>query len=185
MVLKTHFKTNGEVKGVAIYTPFNQLNIQTGNGYFEDVKAKFWQLERHGRALIDMGYCLLMFKKSFSLKSLLLIFVVFENFLMPIIIPYAVFSIVIQDRLLEWEAPEGILAPINFFTLFNITNFFGTVMVLLYEYQKRKSSKILYGIESPSIFRIIEAPIFVAINAVVIMTIAYVVSSFSSLKKNR
>ncbi len=44
MVLKAHFKTNGEVKGVAIYTPFNQLNVQTGKGYVEDVKAKFTQL---------------------------------------------------------------------------------------------------------------------------------------------
>lgn len=147
MCLKAYFKTNGEVKGVPIYTPFNQLNIQTGNGYVEDVKAKFWQLERHGRALLDMGYCWLMFfRYSFNVRSLLVIFVVMENFLMPIVIPYAVFSIIIQDRLLHWEAPEGILSPINFFILFNLTNLFGVIMCLLYDYYKRKSSKILYGI---------------------------------------
>jgi cellulose synthase/poly-beta-1,6-N-acetylglucosamine synthase-like glycosyltransferase len=44
MCLKAHFKTNGELKTVPIYAPFNQLNIQTGNGYCEDIKAKFWQL---------------------------------------------------------------------------------------------------------------------------------------------
>jgi hypothetical protein len=44
MVLKAHFKTHGQVKTVPIFTPFNQLSIQTGNGYFEDLKAKLWQL---------------------------------------------------------------------------------------------------------------------------------------------
>lgn len=44
MFLKAHFKTQGEVIAVPIYTPFNQLSIQTGNGYLEDIKAKFWQL---------------------------------------------------------------------------------------------------------------------------------------------
>ena len=38
MCLKTMFKTNGEVRTVPIFTPFNQLNIQTGNGSFTDVK---------------------------------------------------------------------------------------------------------------------------------------------------
>jgi len=42
--LKAHFKTNGETIAVPIYVPFNQLNIQTGRGYTEDLKAKFWQL---------------------------------------------------------------------------------------------------------------------------------------------
>lgn len=44
MLLKTHFKTQGEAITVPIFTPFNQLSIQTGNGYVEDLKAKFWQL---------------------------------------------------------------------------------------------------------------------------------------------
>jgi len=83
------------------------LNIQTGNGYTEDIKAKFWQLERHGRALLDMGYCMMMFfRKSFTMKSLLVLYVVMDNFLMPIVIPYAIFAIQIQDKVLHWEAPE-------------------------------------------------------------------------------
>ena len=40
MCLKAYFKTNGEVKGVPIYTPFNQLHIQTGNGYVEDYERQ-------------------------------------------------------------------------------------------------------------------------------------------------
>jgi len=44
MVIKSYFKSNGQLKMVPIFTPFNQLNIQTGKGSIEDVKAKFWQL---------------------------------------------------------------------------------------------------------------------------------------------
>ncbi len=61
----------------------------------------------------------------------------------------------------------------------------GVIMYLLYEYHKRKSSKILYGIENPSILRIVEGPILIALNAVVVLTASYVVSSFSGLKQNR
>jgi hypothetical protein len=104
--LKAHFKTNGQVKFVPIFTPFNQLNIQTGKGYIDDCKAKFWQLERHGRALMEMGYCILMFfRKSFTAKSLLVIYVAFDNFLMPIFIPPTFFAIQIQDQFLHLPAP--------------------------------------------------------------------------------
>ena len=61
----------------------------------------------------------------------------------------------------------------------------GIVMCFLYEYYKRKASKILYGIEGPSVWRAIEAPLLIFINAVVLLTITYVASSFSGLKKNR
>lgn len=42
-VLKILWKSGGDVIGVPIYAPFNQVNLSTGNGYFEDIKAKFWQ----------------------------------------------------------------------------------------------------------------------------------------------
>lgn len=40
------------------------------------------------------------------MKSLLVLYVVMDNFLMPIVIPYAIFAIQIQDKVLHWEAPE-------------------------------------------------------------------------------
>ena len=42
--LKAYWKTSGNIKTIPIYVPFNQVNILTGNGYWEDVKAKFWQV---------------------------------------------------------------------------------------------------------------------------------------------
>lgn len=41
--LKAYWKTQGDMKTCPIYTPFNQVNIATGNGYWEDCKARFWQ----------------------------------------------------------------------------------------------------------------------------------------------
>jgi hypothetical protein len=106
MLIKTHFKTKGEVMTVPIYTAFNQLSIQTGNGYVEDLKAKFWQLERHGRALLDMGYSILMFfRYSSSCKSFLVLVVIAENFLISMVVPWCVFAIQIQDQVLGWDAP--------------------------------------------------------------------------------
>lgn len=44
MFLKAIFKTNAEAKAVTIYAAWNQLSIQTGEGLFQDLKAKFWQI---------------------------------------------------------------------------------------------------------------------------------------------
>lgn len=94
-----------------------------------------------------MGYCILMFfRTSLNFKSLIVVLTVLDNFLMPIIIPYAVMSNIFYDQVLHFEAPGGILAPINFTILLNVTNFMGVLMCLLCDYNKRKSSKILYGI---------------------------------------
>jgi hypothetical protein len=40
---KAFWKTSGEAFNVPIYVPFNQVNVQTGAGYIEDIKARFWQ----------------------------------------------------------------------------------------------------------------------------------------------
>lgn len=44
MCLKAHFKTNGQVKLIPIFAPFNQLCVQTGKGQVADLKAKFTQI---------------------------------------------------------------------------------------------------------------------------------------------
>ena len=96
------------------------------------------------------------------------------------------FAIQIQDQLLGWDAPtEGLLKPINFFVLLNVTNLMAVMMALVYDYYKRKSSRILWGIEGPSVWRALEGPVCFFLNAVIILTITYVTSSFSGLKKNR
>ena len=53
---KAFWKTNGEVKAKIILAPFNQANIETGKGYWENIKARFWQGERHSQGCADIGY---------------------------------------------------------------------------------------------------------------------------------
>lgn len=40
---KAFWKTRAEVVCKPIYIPTNQVNLSTGLGYWEDVKARFWQ----------------------------------------------------------------------------------------------------------------------------------------------
>ena len=42
-ILKQVWKTNGRARSIPIFVPFNQLNLATGKGYCNDMKAKFWQ----------------------------------------------------------------------------------------------------------------------------------------------
>lgn len=41
--IKAFCKTRGKVRTISIFTPFNQVNIQTGKGYQADLAARFWQ----------------------------------------------------------------------------------------------------------------------------------------------
>ena len=71
--IKAFWKTNGNVRTVEIHIPFNLVNVQTGNGYYEDVMARFWQAERHARGCADVAYCLkMLFTKSLSWRTVFL-----------------------------------------------------------------------------------------------------------------
>ena len=97
MCLKAMFKTNGEVKTVPIFTPLNQLNIQTGNGALADVKDKFWLVERHARGVADIGYCLNMLSKNkWRLKTVWMTLSLLENFFLPVVSPWPLIVIFFQ-----------------------------------------------------------------------------------------
>ena len=73
---KAFWKTKGDLVSVPIYVPFNQVNVQTGNGYWSDVEARFWQAERHAQGCADVAYNfnMLLKTKFFSFKSLLIVY---------------------------------------------------------------------------------------------------------------
>ena len=60
---KIFWKVDDPINSVPIYTPFNQLSMHTGKGYLEDIKAKFWQIERHGKGINEISYALQMLLK--------------------------------------------------------------------------------------------------------------------------
>ncbi len=37
------------------------MNLKTGEGLWSDIKARFWQSERHARGILDMAYNLNQF----------------------------------------------------------------------------------------------------------------------------
>lgn len=58
--------------------PFNQLNLQTGLGYWDDLHARFWQAERHARMYEDVPYTIKMLKKEpLNKKTIWMTWVVF------------------------------------------------------------------------------------------------------------
>lgn len=55
--LKAVWKCHGKIETIPIYACLNQANIQTDQGYFSGIQARFWQAERHARAVTDVAYC--------------------------------------------------------------------------------------------------------------------------------
>lgn len=46
------------------------ISLQTGEGYFADLKARFWQAERHMRSMLDAAYGFnMLFKNEFNLRT--------------------------------------------------------------------------------------------------------------------
>lgn len=72
MMLKLFWKTNGKMETVPMYVPFNQTNVQTGQGMIQDMKAKIKQITRHALGVADVAYNLkqLYQRRVFSLRSI-------------------------------------------------------------------------------------------------------------------
>ena len=69
--------------------------------------------------------------------------------------------------------------------MLNFMNLFVFFCPFFYEYMKRRASKVLYNIESPSLIHTLEVSLCYSINVVVIMPITYIMAAFGGLKKNR
>jgi hypothetical protein len=61
--LKAIYARNGDLYTQIIYTPFNQLNIQSGS-YIDNLKHKFWQGVRHAQGLFESSYCVNKFSQQ-------------------------------------------------------------------------------------------------------------------------
>ena len=67
---KCYWKSAGPFHTRSIYVPFNQLSLQTGQGYLSNIKARFSQSLRHTRGVADAAYCLnMLFKTRFKTSS--------------------------------------------------------------------------------------------------------------------
>lgn len=99
---KCHWKTDDSFTCQAIYVPFNQLSLITGQGYCYDIKARFLQAYRHTRGVADVAYCLnMLFKTKFKFRNLILVVLVSEVFLVAAIVPWALLSLGIMYKLVQ------------------------------------------------------------------------------------
>lgn len=146
---KAYWKTGGEIITVPIYAPFNQVNIATGNGYIEDVKARFWQAERHAQGCADVAYEFkMLFNSKFRLMNIAIWYQILETFALPAIVPWIFLSLMLQTNILYRgvDEPPELLDPVFISILFNILSVGSTIGYLFYEIIKRRSNKILYGL---------------------------------------
>lgn len=108
--IKALWKTKMQIKARPIYAPFNQVNICTGNGYWEDCKARFWQAERHAKGVADVAYCFKMIlTQPFHPRNFLVFWFVIETFAVAAIFPWILISMNYQNNILfrfEKASPE-------------------------------------------------------------------------------
>jgi hypothetical protein len=80
---KMFWATNGDAYGVPIYTPFIQANIQSGDNYLDNMKAKFTQATRHAMGVFEVGYNMSKFSqcKNKNFRAWAYIIFIFEGLL--------------------------------------------------------------------------------------------------------
>ncbi len=78
------------------------MSLSTGEGYCNDIKARFWQAERHTLGVSDVAYCWnMLFKTPFRFRNFILTLLVTEVFAMAAVIPWALLALSIQYKLVN------------------------------------------------------------------------------------
>lgn len=73
------------------------MNINTGKGYWADVKARFWQCERHCEGCCTFYYSMKQFKNSKNkLAGLKLMAYMLDLYTTGILVPWVSASMLIQ-----------------------------------------------------------------------------------------
>lgn len=141
---KCHWKLEGPMHTAAVFVPFNQFSLSTGEGYCKDIKARFWQAERHTRGVSDVAYCLnMLFKTRFKLRNLALTFLVAEVFLIAAVVPWALFSLGIMYKVVPGD-------KFHFFPMWtidvilNLTGGLTIFSYIFYEWFRRASNTSIY-----------------------------------------
>lgn len=164
-----------------IYLPFNQFSLSTGEGYIADIKARFWQAERHTLGVTDVAYCWhMLFKTRFMFRNLILTFLVTEVFAMAAVIPWALLALGIQYKLVTNPA-------IHYFDmwvidlLLNATPIFTVSSYVFYEWWKRVANKEVWKRENDKWWRVLEYPILFMVALFGFSVPAFLMASFAVL----
>lgn len=101
--------------------------------------------------------------------------------------PWVFISLTLQTNIMfrgVAEPPE-LIDPLLFSILFDILSIGSTVGYFFYEIMKRRSNKILYGLENESLLRLFEYPLLFVVNLFSMSVPTFVIAAFSTLLGKR
>jgi hypothetical protein len=136
---KAMWKNNGDFEIIQIYVMANLMSLESGEGYFHDISARFWQAERHMRSMLDAAYNFNMLCKSpFHWRTLWFTVSYFENHFVPLGLFLSAFMFIIFKLIngLEFTPAE--------MTLMQLESFCMTSFSFCYFIAARKSARVLY-----------------------------------------
>lgn len=178
--MKAFWKTNGDVRTCEMHIPFNLVNVQTGNGYYEDVMARFWQAERHARGCADVAYTIkMLLTKPFHWRTTFFSYHIIETFVLSALIPWAIIGSTIKDfAVVFMDMPENI---VDSYWIQSVINFSSFSFVFTYTASYlffRYASKILFGTKPAPLWRILEFPIMFFVTLFTMIVPTFIIAAF-------
>ena len=181
--LKATLKTNGQLRTHPIFTPFNQLNVETDKGYLEGIMARFWQAERHARGCADFAYMLnFIFRKDrppMTFRTMNMIAGLMEVFVLPSVLPWCAvgFWVLQIAESLGFHETTPSVPDAWLVNLMNVGTSMCGYAWIIYFFYSRWASRLFYNINVP-IWRIVEMPILLIFNMIFISTPTFVIAAF-------
>lgn len=185
---KMFWANNGDVYGVPIYTPFIQSNIQSGDNYLDNMRAKFTQATRHAMGVFEVSYNLSKFVdcKHKTAKKWAYMTFIFEGFLFHT--AFSSFALLYESTRPFWVSENA--APLirqqmmeNQFYL-RVLTILNVVMILIFDAYKRYSFKRFYGGVNESLWRILEYPVFMIFGIATLLIPTQVIAAFKGVSKS-
>ena len=175
---KSYWKTKGDFYIIPIITPFNQLSLSTGQGWYADLNARFEQAIRHGLSQIEVSYNLFSFLRSDkTLKDCYVLFIAIDVYFCVGMIPLVMITNFFQHVLPLFphaQSDDG-----TFFIIYNILNIIGFLIAFpFYEATKRRVTKEIYKMRNMSLWHLIPLPFLVSPIAIAIGFIPLVMGGF-------
>lgn len=180
------------MKTIPIYAPFNQVSISTGNGYFKDVAARFWQAERHHQGVADVAWEFkMLLTHKLTPMNFTVFFQIFQIFALPGILPWICVTMIIQTNsylknFFGIHRDESqLITTLAFPFMFNVIQIVNNAYYILFEIFRRRANRIIYKRENESILRILEYPLIFPINLFGMSIPTFVMAAFSTLGKRQ
>ena len=181
--IKAFWKTHGQVSTVSVFTPFNQLNIQSGQGYWSDVGKRFWQAERHGRGCADAAYCLKKVKEvGLCWRTFLIVYQVLEITTLPAVVPWCMISSTLANLYRSLGGTGLPPPPLDFSWLYQICTLSFVLSYFCYSYVSNWASQLYYGIDTGNwlhkVVRAVEYIAFFPVNLFAITIPSATIAAF-------